>query len=93
MPHKVYVIQNPHRFDRNKQELVPKFDFTSAEKYGEVEFLLSPQAAPFNSGGIIDELEEKLENITHEDYLLLVGNPCLIGFAAAIAARNLKTTF
>ena len=36
----------------------------------------------------IDELNEKLAGYKPTDYLLLVGNPCLIGWAVAIATHK-----
>ncbi len=83
---KVYVVQNQHRWDGAHQRFVPKFDSTSAERFGELVYLLSPTAAPFRSEPIIAELQEKLRDYRPGDHLLLVGNPVLIGFAVAIAA-------
>lgn len=82
----VYVIQNQMRFDHTKQELVPRFDLTSASEYGEIEFLLSPSAGPFSPESILSELREKLADFTDDDHLLLIGNPVLIGLASAIAS-------
>lgn len=82
----VYVVQNQHRWDANQRQFVPKFDLTAAEEYGKLEFLLSPTAAPFRAGPLIAELQEKLSKIEPEDYVLLIGNPVLIGIAVAIAA-------
>lgn len=83
---KVYVVQNQHRWDRHEKVFVPKYDFTPAAEYGEMVDLLSPTAAPFRTDSIIEELHEKLRNFTSNDYLLLVGNPVLIGISMAIAA-------
>lgn len=83
---KVYVVQNQHRWDRDKQRFEPKFDLTPAEEFGELVYLLSPTAAPFRPEPIIQELREKLKDYREGDHLLLVGNPVLIGFAVAVAA-------
>lgn len=83
---KVYIVQKQMRFDHTLQELVERFDTAPAEEFGDVVFLLSPSAAPFNPESIIKELSEKLSMFTPDDYLLLVGNPILIGLASAIAA-------
>ena len=82
----VYVVQDQQRFDHERGELVPRFDLSSAEKYGELEFLLSPSAAPWASASISQELDMVLQHYDDEDYLLLVGNPVLIGMAVATAA-------
>lgn len=81
----VFVIQNQHQMGA-AGALVPKFDLSPAEKYGELSFLLSPTARPFSSEHVIGQLRDKLHSFCNDDYLLLVGNPCLIGFAVAIAA-------
>jgi hypothetical protein len=83
---RVFAIQKQQRWDERKQELVDKFDLTSAKVYGELIFLLSPKAAPFNSVSVIEELHKKLSDFSDQDSLLLIGNPCLIGFAVAIAS-------
>lgn len=85
----VYVVQNPHHWNAQTQQLEPRFDLKPAEKYGDLVFLLGAKAAPFNSDPVIEDLNEGLAWIQPEDYLLLIGNPALIGFAAAIAAQKL----
>lgn len=82
----VYIIQKQMRWDERQGELVSRFNLEPAQQYGEFVFLLSPTAAPFHPEPVLEELRKKLEPITVEDYLLLVGNPCLIGWATAIAA-------
>lgn len=88
MNSRVFVIQRQQRWDSVKQELVDKFDIGPAEVFGTVVYLLSPRAAPFNSKSVIDELRVKLADYNDRDHLLLIGNPCLIGFAVAIAANQ-----
>lgn len=86
---KVYVVQKQQRFDARSGDLVPRYDtINRAAQYGEMEYLLSPTAGPFRSESIIAELKEKLKNFTDQDYLVLIGNPCLIGWAVAIAAQR-----
>lgn len=82
---KVYVIQNTHRLNRQSSTLEPKYDFSSAARFGELVFLLTPSAKPHDAS-VVNELKEKLAKFSDDDHLLLVGNPALIGFACAIAA-------
>lgn len=82
---KVYVVQKQMRFDHDEGEFVPRFNLDSAKQYGDLEYLLSPTASPFNPDSIIPELHDKLYNFKSTDYLLLLGNPCLIGFVCTIA--------
>jgi hypothetical protein len=87
----VFIVQKQMRFDHQKGELVPKFpSIDKAEQFGKFVYLLSPTASPFNAQKLVDEMTKKLENFGNEDYLLLIGNPVLIGMASGIAAdRNL----
>lgn len=85
---KVYVIQKQLVYNKDAGALVSKFDFSLGEDFGELVFLLSSSAAPFDPDSILLELSEKLKDYSDEDFLLLVGNPCFIGWATAIAAQN-----
>jgi len=85
---KVFVVQKQQRWDGAKGELVPKFDLKPAEQYGELVFLLSPTANPWNAARMIAELRTKLATFTAEDYLLLIGNPVLMGLTVALAAER-----
>jgi hypothetical protein len=82
----VYVVQNTLHKDARTGDLVPKFDYGPAEQYGEIKFLLNDNARPFVLQPIIQELHEKLATFSDNDYLLLTGNPTLLGLAFAIAA-------
>ena len=85
---KVYVVQHQHKWDPECRTFVPKFDMEPAQKFGELTELLSPTAAPFRSEPLIKELHQKLKGIKPDDYLLLIGNPVLIGVSVAIAAMH-----
>ena len=82
----VYVIQKQMKVDPRTGDSVSRFDLTQAEAFGKIEFLLSTRARPYAAGGIITELYEKLDTFSDDDYLLLVGNQCLVGFALSVAA-------
>lgn len=84
---KVYVVQRQLRWDEERENLLPKFDLTPAEKFGELEYLLGPKDTPFTSEQVIKDLHHKLSYLSKDDYILLVGNPCLIGWAVAIASQ------
>lgn len=82
-------MQQTHRWDDRKKRLVPKFDTSSAEEYGELVYLLGPNAGPFVPETVLPELHRKLADVREEDYLLLIGNPALISFVACVAADYL----
>ena len=66
----VYVIQKP---DAKKNIL-------SAAKYGEFEVVLdnNPDLI-FSPGPTVAKVRKKLKNFSDDDYLLLIGDPALIG--------------
>ena len=58
-----------------------------AAKYGKFEFLL-PEFSQiiFSPGPLIFKLRKALKNFTTEDYLLLTGDPAIIGVACSIVS-------
>lgn len=82
----VYVIQDPLRRNWRTKELESSCDFTPAEEFGELRFLLGSNISPFRTDVVVRELAQGLRAFTEKDFLLLVGNPILIGLATAIAA-------
>ena len=82
----VYVVQEPTRFNRVTLEVETFFDLSPADQFGEQVHLLPPNAGPFNPDAVLPVLWEKLKDFGDSDYLLLIGNPILIGWATAVAA-------
>lgn len=83
---RVFVVNEVLR--RNEQgDMVSVRDLSAAYKFGELVFLVSGKP-PLDPQPSIDTLTEKLADFTGNDYLLLIGHPALIGWAAAIAARK-----
>lgn len=84
----VFAVQQQMRFDQTRKELVPRFtSIHKAERWGNLEYLLSPSAHPFNPDLVLGDMHEKLSGFSDDDHLLLIGNPGLIGMATAIAAH------
>jgi len=86
LPSKVFIPQIPLFRDRETGIKCPKFDVSPALNYGTLVELLESDVTPFQTEFVIDVLNEKLYNFSDDDYLLLTGNPGLIGITAAIAA-------
>lgn len=83
----VYAVQKQMKFDQDKKELVPRFpSIYKAERWGEIEYILSPSANAFNPETVLGEIHDKLSGFNDNDHLLLIGNPALIGMVAAIAS-------
>lgn len=85
----VWVVHSSNWIDPRDGQLKPKFDFGPAEKFGRLEFVLSPTASPFRTEEMVREIQEKLSSIEPEDYILLSGSPVFIGLVVAIAADYL----
>ena len=83
---KVYVIQEIP----GSQAGTPKINIMGAASYstsGEFNFLL-PEFSQmiFSPGPLIFKLRKGLRNYTPEDYLLLTGDPAIIGVACSIVS-------
>ena len=79
----VYVIQEIPGTQSGK----PKINIMGASKYGEFKFLL-PELSQiiFSPGPLIFKLRKALKDFTTEDYLLLTGDPAIIGVACSIVS-------
>ena len=67
----------------------PKFNIVGASEYGEIKFLL-PELSQimWSPGPLIFKLRKLLKDYTPNDYLLLVGDPSIIGVACSIVSDN-----
>ena len=79
----VYVIQEIP----GTQAGNPKINIMGASKYGEFKFLL-PEFSQiiFSPGPLIFKLRKALKDYRPEDYLLLTGDPAIIGVACSIVS-------
>ena len=81
---KVYVLQELP----GTKAGTPKINIMSASKFGEFKFLL-PECSQiiFSPGPLIFKLRSLLKNYTTKDYLLLTGDPAIIGVACSIVSE------
>ena len=82
-PSVVYVVQEiPGTKTGN-----PKINIMGAAKYGEFKFLL-PELSQiiFSPGPLIFKLRQGLKKFSRRDYLLLTGDPAIIGVACSIVS-------
>ena len=79
----VYVIQEIP----GTQSGSPKINIMGASKYGEFKFLL-PEFSQiiFSPGPLIFKLRKALKDFKEEDYLLLTGDPAIIGVTCSIVS-------
>jgi len=79
----VYVIQEI----AGTKEGRPKINIMGATEYGKFKFLL-PELSQiiFSPGPLIFKLRKELKNYKTSDYLLLTGDPAIIGVACSIVS-------
>ena len=83
MTKKVYVIQELP----GTKTGTPKYNIMGATKYGELVSLLPENSQIIMSPGpLVFKLRKLLKNFTEEDYLLLTGDPAIIGVACSIVS-------
>lgn len=83
MKNKVYVIQDVP----GSREGRPKINIIGASEYGELKVLLPENAQIILSAGpLVFKLRKLLTNFTDKDYLLLTGDPAIIGVACSIVS-------
>ena len=82
-PSIVYVIQEIP----GTKEGRPKINIMGATEYGKFKFLL-PELSQiiFSPGPLIFKLRKELKNYKTSDYLLLTGDPAIIGVACSIVS-------
>jgi hypothetical protein len=86
----VYVVQNPMRYDPEKGRIMPRYDLAPAERFGKLRVLFDERTTlrPEEAKRIIAKMNLVLRSFCDEDYLLLIGNPALIGYATGLAAAH-----
>ena len=86
----VYVIQEI----AGTKDGRPKINIMGAAEYGTFKFLL-PELSQmiFSPGPLIFKLRKGLKDYTTEDYLLLTGDPAIIGVACSIVANMTNGKF
>ena len=80
----VYVVQEIPGTKEGK----PKINIMGAAPYGTFKFLL-PELSQiiFSPGPLIYKLRQALKDFTENDYLLLTGDPAIIGVACSLASE------
>lgn len=86
---RVFVVQQPTGRD-DEGRVIPTFDLSPAETYGELVFVLGPTENPFaDAQATLMRISNRFleERFGDEDWVLLVGNPVLIGLMSVVAAQ------
>ena len=89
LPH-VYVVQEI----AGTREGRPKFNIMGAAQYGNLKFLLDERSQIiFSPGPLIFKLRSALRHFKPTDYLLLTGDPAIIGVTCSIVSEYTNGRF
>ena len=81
---KVYLVQE---IPTDRETGQPKIDITPALKYGEIKIMFPRlKQMQFSPGPMVMEIKNSLKNFTANDYLLLYGDPAIIGVVCAVVS-------
>lgn len=85
---KVYVPQQPSRYDTATRLWIPTINVEPAKQFGEVVVMLPPNANRLHTAPLVAALKEQMADFCVEDYIVAVGDPSLIAAASCIAVRK-----
>ena len=89
-PPSVYVVQEI----AGTREGRPKFNIMGAAEYGKLKFLLDERSQIiFSPGPLIFKLRSALRDFKSTDYLLLTGDPAIIGVTCSIVSEYTNGKF
>ena len=89
-PPSVYVVQEI----AGTREGRPKFNIMGAAEYGKLEFLLDERSQMiFSPGPLIMKLKNLLKDFRPTDYLLLTGDPAIIGVVCCLISETTNGRF
>ena len=89
-PPSVYVVQEI----AGTREGRPKFNIMGAAQYGTLKFLLDERSQIiFSPGPLIFKLRNALRDFKSTDYLLLTGDPAIIGVTCSIVSEYTNGKF
>ena len=89
-PPTVYVVQEI----AGTREGRPKFNIMGAAQYGNLKFLLDERSQIiFSPGPLIFKLRSALKHFRPSDYLLLTGDPAIIGVTCSIVSEYTNGKF
>jgi hypothetical protein len=88
---KVYLLQD---IPIDRESGRTKYNIIGAKKYGDIEIMFRAlEQIMFSPGPFIFSIRQKLKNFTEHDYLLLNGDPAIIGVTCAIASEMTNGKF
>ena len=87
---KVYVPQQPSRYDSTVSLWVPTMNLDPAKKHGALIIMFPPEGNRLSTGPLVAAMKHAMRDYSHDDFIVAVGDPSLIAAAACIACRATK---
>ncbi len=85
---RVFVVQRPAYYDRERRGWVNKYDISRAGEHGKIVCLLKPGNIYRDKlGAAVRRLQEMLEDYGPGDHILAIGDPVAIAAAVMVASR------
>ena len=88
MTPRVFIPQVVLRWNNELRRLVPVYDFTPAAQHGQLTPVLDSDDDPNFLSRLAPKVKKTLADFTHEDFLLAVGDPCLIALCSGVILRR-----
>ena len=85
---RVFAVQSPTRRDRRTGRQVQMFDFSDAERFGELIIVMDADIKPTSQVTVERALWDALESFQEDDYLLLTGNPIIMSLATTVVMEQ-----
>jgi len=85
---KVYVPQEPSRYDAAFNARVPTVDLRPATLFGDVTVMLPSNVTGMLMAPIVTALKEKLAAFSDQDFLVAIGDPSIIAAASGIVLKK-----
>ena len=86
---RVYVVQQPAFYDREKRKFVSKYDLTPAAAHGQLVFMLGPgNIFKDRMAQATKQMSHILESYNEDDFILAVGDPVAIAAAVLLAGER-----
>ncbi len=86
MTPRIFIVNEPLKKNPETGELERMVNLRPAMDHGVLIFLLPPGPLPEDPRSTLTALKAGLLDFTADDFLLLIGDPCAMAWAAAIAA-------
>lgn len=90
MQPRVFIPQIIETFDEESQRMTPKYDFSLAEKFGDIHPILDRDDRIWFTAKITNKIRAALADFSDDDYLVAVGDPSIIAMCAGVILRRSK---